>query len=641
MRLLKMKSCWKLKYVNFFALTFLFSVYNTEAQFDEAAGVPPAFLFPIKPGTPASLAGTMGELRSTHFHTGIDIRTNNQIGWPVLAAGQGYISRATVTPGGFGLALYIKHPNGYTTVYGHLDRFRKDIHDYVRQERYRRKSSTIDLYFRKNQFPVNQGDTIAFAGNTGSSAGPHLHFDIRNEENHALDPAAFSFTEITDKTPPVIRKVALRPMDIESRINDMFKRTEFYVTKTENHYQLTEPILAWGRVGLEILAYDIVDHPAYKCGINFMEVQVNGQSVFRQAITQLNLNESRQIFTATNFTAFRESGNLFYKLYVDYGNQLSFYQTSNRGILEIKGEDPVKVQVKLSDIKGNATYLNLTLKPSSPPVAVKWLEPVNEIHWMTDRNVWKITAPTCPVNALAWKGGEPQVIEAAYLNSATTVYLVDLRKPLPDSIVICEKKIVPPFKAIIPPSTDFRFTSQEVDVRFGRQDLFDTLYFTSNVLIRKDSFAVFQIGDRLIPLKQSVEITLKPGSLPAIPDKTAVYRINGKGFVYMGGTWKNNTITFTTRDWGEFVILTDSIAPVITPLQINRNEIRLRIRDDLSGIKDYQATLNGHWLLLNYDEKTRTLQAEPLIPRSSLKGELIVTVTDNAGNEQIFRQIIP
>lgn len=630
-----------MRFVNLIALSVLLLCHNSLAQYHESDETAVAFIFPLRPGTPASLAGTMGELRPTHFHTGIDIRTNNQIGWPVLAAASGYVSRATITPGGFGLALYVKHPNGYTTVYGHLDRFRQDIHEYVRQERYRRKSSTIDLYFRKNQFPVSRGDTIAFAGNTGSSSGPHLHFDIRDEKNHAIDPLAFSFAEITDKTPPVVRKIALRPMDRNSRINDEFRRAEFYVTKTGNHYRLNEPILAWGNVGLEILAYDVVDHPAYKCGVNFIEVSADDTTLFRQSISWLNPNESRQIFTAINFSAFRESGNMFYKLYVDHGNQLPFYQSLNRGIIHVKEDEPTDVKVKLTDTNGNTTYLYLTLKPSRPPVAVKWLEPVNEIQWITDRNVWKITAPTCPVNALAWSGNEPHVVEPAYLNSATTVYLIDLRKPLPDSITICNKKIIPPFTATVPPQTDFLFTSPLLEVRFGRQDLFDTLYFTSNVKTGKDSSVVYRIGNNRIPLKQSVEVTLKPASVPAISDKTAVYRINGKGFVYMGGTWKNNTISFTTRDWGEFVILTDSIAPVITPLQINRNEIRLRIHDNLSGIKHYQATLNGQWLLLNYDEKTRTLQAEPLLPYNPLKGELIVTLTDNAGNVQNYRQVIP
>lgn len=599
------------------------------------------FLFPIRPGNPASLAGTMGELRPTHFHSGIDIRTNNQIGWPVRAAASGYVSRITVTPGGFGLALYIKHPNGYTTVYGHLDRFRKDINDYIRQERYRRKASSLNLYFRKNQFEVKQGDTIAYAGNTGASAGPHLHFDIRDENDHALDPLSFHFDEITDNTPPVVRKVALRPLNMHSRVNDMFNRTEFYVVRSGNQYRLPEPILAYGDIGLELLAYDIVDHPSYKCGVNYIEVTAGGTLILKQTISRLNLNESRQIFAATNFEAFRQSGNMFYKLYIDYGNNLPFYEAVNRGIISVKGEDPVEVQIKVSDIKGNTSTLSLTLKPSPPPIAVKWLEPVNDIGWTTERNIWKITAPTCPLNALAWFSGEPQVVSPAYLNSATTVYLLDLKQPLPDSVVICHKKIIPPVKAIISPGSEFKFTSELIDVRFGRSDLFDTLYFNVSHRWEKDSLRIHTIGNKNIPLNQSVEVTLRPGNVPQNPRAWSAYRINGKNYVYMGGKWTNKALTFYTRDFGDFIILPDTVPPVITPLRVNRNEIRLRISDNLSGISNYEATLNAQWLLLNYDEKTRTIYAEPQVPLSPLTGELMITVTDNAGNQAIYRQTIP
>ncbi len=615
---------------------------EVRAQLGEPAEAAPVqFLFPIRPGTPASLAGTMSELRSTHFHTGIDIRTNNQIGWPVRAAEAGYVWRATVSPGGFGLAMYVKHANGYTTVYGHLDRFRADIHDYVRQERYRRKTSTIDLYFRKNQFPVNRGDTIAYAGNSGSSAGPHLHFDIRNEEGHALDPAAFMFSEITDKTSPVVKKIAVRPLGPHARVNDMFDRAEFYVVRSGNQYSLPEPILAHGKVGIEVLAYDIVDLPAYKCRVNFIEVNVDNKLIFKQGITRINPADSRQIFTLTNYRAFRQSGNMFYKLYIDSGNELPFYESVNRGIIEVTGSEPVRVQIKLSDIQGNSSFVYLTLQPSDPPVAVKWLEPVKELDWTTERRIWKITAPTCSVNALAWRNGEPKVVEAAYLNSATTVYLIDLLEPLPDSVVICNQKITPPVKAIVPPNANFTFTSPAIDVRFGRFDLFDTLFFDARYEPGSQGFERFIVGDKNVPLRQSVEVTLRPGRVPENPAQWAAYRINGKSYVYMGGKWTANALSFFTRDFGDFAILPDTLPPTVMPLELNRSEIRLRVRDDLSGIGNYHATLNGEWLLLNYDEKTQTLTAEPLVPQSFFKGELIVTVTDNCRNQTLFRYTIP
>ena len=268
--------------------------------------------FPLKPGQPGSLAGTMGELRNTHFHTGIDIRTNNEIGWPVLASKSGYISRAGVSPSGFGNVLYVTHPDGTTTLYGHLDKFSGAVGDYILKERYRRKTSDIDLVFKEGQFNVKQGDTIALAGNTGSSGGPHLHFDIRRD-NQALDPLKFDFTEVNDTSSPLVQKIALKTLDIDSRINDRFGRFEFYALKVGKNYTLSVPILASGNIGIELLGYDRVDNARYKCGINYIEMFVDSQKVFSQKIEELNLQESRGIYTLIDYKVLRSQGNRFYK----------------------------------------------------------------------------------------------------------------------------------------------------------------------------------------------------------------------------------------------------------------------------------------------------------------------------------------
>ncbi|HEY9047861.1 MAG TPA: M23 family metallopeptidase, partial [Ohtaekwangia sp.] len=271
---------------------------KTEVKFEKDPGEE-KYLYPINPGQPGSLAGTMGELRSTHFHSGIDIRTNNMIGFAVLASKSGYISRASMGGNGYGNVLYITHPDGNTTLYAHLDQFKGAVAPFVLQEQYKLKSGEIDLFFPKDQFKVKQGDTIALSGNSGGSTGPHLHFDIRDSNNYALDPLKIgAFKEIVDNIPPSPEKIALITLDADSRINDRFGRYEFYSNKVGNNYVITSPILASGQIGIEILAKDKM---AYKSpfygGVNFLEVWVDSALVFRQLIDRLNVAETRTIYT--------------------------------------------------------------------------------------------------------------------------------------------------------------------------------------------------------------------------------------------------------------------------------------------------------------------------------------------------------
>jgi len=163
----------------------------------------------------------MGELRNTHFHAGIDIRTNNAAGLPIRATQRGYISYALVSSHGYGNALFITHPDGNMSVYAHMERFKGKVADYILKKHYDQKSFELSVEFLPDQFPISQGDTIGFVGNTGGSAGPHLHFEIRNRDNEALNPLNFKFDEIKDDLSPVVQKIALKTLDINSRISLM------------------------------------------------------------------------------------------------------------------------------------------------------------------------------------------------------------------------------------------------------------------------------------------------------------------------------------------------------------------------------------------------------------------------------------
>src|SRR5690606_27278458 len=214
------------------------------------------YLFPIKPGEQNFLAGNMSEIRPNHFHTGLDIKTDGKQGLPVHAAADGFVHRIKISSFGYGNILYLKHPNGQTTVYAHLREFSPAIAAFMRKEMYQERKNELEVYLDEETFPIKKGDTIAYSGNSGSSAGPHLHFEIRDSLDHAIDPLKFGFSEIIDNTPPTVVKVALSPLEINSRINGKFSREEFPVHYDGVTFYVNQPIEISGKVGIEISGYD-------------------------------------------------------------------------------------------------------------------------------------------------------------------------------------------------------------------------------------------------------------------------------------------------------------------------------------------------------------------------------------------------
>jgi Peptidase family M23 len=645
-----MKSCWNLKLSKVITCISLLIAHTASGQFsetDSAASATPReqerYIFPIRPGSTGSLAGTMGELRSTHFHSGIDIRTNNEIGWPVLAAKSGYISRAGVSPVGYGNVLYVTHPDGNTTVYGHLDKFKGAVGDYVLKERYRRKQSSIDLEFSASIFPVKQGDTIAYAGNTGSSGGPHLHFNIQRNEI-ALDPLNFDFAEIRDASPPVVQKIALKTLDIDSRINDRFGRFEFYASRVGSNYAINSPILASGTIGIEVLGFDRVDNPRYRCGINYIEVYLDSVRIFSQKIEELDLKEPRAIYSLIDYKAHRSYGNRFYKLYIDDGNTLGFYTNSpGNGQIIVDSTKTSTIRIVLKDIYGNASQINLRLKPVPVVKEVKLLEPATiPAAYDIQENTLSIITKTCPnTPARYYVNGTETERQPDYFNAGKSVYLFDLRKHIPDSVTVCAQTLIPNIKATVPSGVDFKYYSERIDIQLPKGSLFDTLYLNANHQVRADSSEVFTVGNPFMPLNRSITVSLKPVAKYSADKRIGVYRIIGKGYSYEGGKWLNGSISFTTREFGNFAILEDNLPPTIQVIYINNQAARFKIKDALSGINSFEATLNGKWILMNYDAKSNAIMSEKLNKHELLKGDFILTVTDNAGNKKTLKHRIP
>jgi hypothetical protein len=648
-----MRSCWNLRSSKFLLSFFLFFIsIKSGAQFSLTDKLFPSksenllpYLFPVNPGQPNFLAGTMGELRATHFHAGIDVRTNNMVGIPIRSTQQGYISRVIVGTSGYGNALFITHPDGNTSLYGHLDKFKGPIADHILQEQYNRKSFDIDLFFEPNQFNISRGDTIGLSGNTGGSGGPHLHFEIRDQNNEALNPLSFGFVEVADKLAPIALKVALTTLDISSRVNDRFGRYEFSLVKVGKAYILPKPIFATGKIGVEILAHDRIDVSQFRCGINHIEMIVDSTLVFTQEIKKINFNESSDIVALMDYKVLKSRGSRFNKLYVADGNPLKFYKdVVSKGAVTMS-DTQRNILIKLRDNNSNESIIKFSLKPDLPPARALLLEPMPKpVDYEIQENTLvvnsKMSITRKPGIAKVFYKDVMEELRPSYFNLNRQVYLIDLQKRLPDSIQTPSGWVKFEFKDKIPSGTDYDYFSDLVDIKFTNGNLYDTLFLN----ISYDSAKIkerFTIGALTTPLHNTISVTLKPKrKYDTILAKTAVYHIEGNRFKYLGGQWMNNRIHFNTHELGEFTILEDTVPPTILRIHCNGNSVRFRTLDYLSGIASFEATIEGEWLLMKYDYKTGILQSEKQDKKKLLKGDFELKVKDKAGNEKIYKQKI-
>jgi hypothetical protein len=643
-----MRSCWNLKLseIVFFSLfTFCGSAF---AQFSPDKALLPRslersnYLFPIKPGNTATLTGTMGELRNTHFHAGLDIDTPG-IGVPVLTADDGYIARATTTTGGYGNVLYVMHRDGNTTVYAHLEEFKGAVGEFILKERYARKLSEIDLIFQPNQFPISKGELLALSGNTGGSGGPHLHFEVRNEKNEAINPLIYDFAEVKDNLAPMVFKVALKTMDAKSRINDQFGRFEFSVVKNGNSYSLPHPILAYGNIGVEVLAHDKMENSRFRYGINYIDMEVNNQLVFKQTIDKVDLSESRGILALMDYRTLELKGARYNKLYIDDGNRLDYYSDKviKNNVL-VKDQD-TSVGITLKDFNGNVSTVNFTLK-ASPLVEETPILSASGKPYDTElfENTLKVSVKSCGETSLplqVWERGKSSNPTVTYKGSNQRVYLINLLSVLPDSIQTCQGTITFSYQDRVPSETEYKYYSDLVDIQFPKQSLYDTAYLSIKYDTANNAES-FSIGSRTVALHKSVSVTLKPKLNYFQSRDLGLYRKEGKNFSYVNSEWANNRILFKTREFGVFTLLRDTIPPAITKIGLSTAVARFKIRDSLSGIAYFEANINGQWLLMVYDYKTGILKSQKMDTSKILQGDFELKVVDQAGNESIYKQKI-
>ncbi|MEW5846107.1 MAG: M23 family metallopeptidase [Bacteroidota bacterium] len=351
-----------------------------------------------------AFSGTFGEIRSDHFHSGVDLRTMGQVGFNVFAIEKGYVSRIKVSPIGFGKVIYIDHPNGKTSVYAHLNEFTGKIAEYVENAQYQKQSFEVELFPNPGELAVNKGDTIATSGNSGSSGGPHLHFEIRETASQRIiDPFDF-FDEWkqTDSNPPNINRLLIFEIDSLSYLQTNLTYIPYETLRKGNAFSFPSPIFAGGKVGFALDYYDSVNPNSLRAGIKKVEVKVNGVKTFTFQVDKFSFVETRY---ANGFNGITDNGWNGYKairLWLDPNNRFSgIKNTFNRGIIDIERDSTYIVDITVWDHSENRSSLTFKIIGTDKKINVSQFPDLPLFKWNVE-NCYKTSSyyVTIPENAL-------------------------------------------------------------------------------------------------------------------------------------------------------------------------------------------------------------------------------------------------
>lgn len=307
---------------------------------------------------PLLLSGNFGELRANHFHGGVDFKTQGVVGKPIRCIADGYISRVTVTSGGYGQAVYITHENGCTSVYGHLLKFMAGVEKVVETYQYENETFAVDLKFGPEQFPLKQGEVFALAGNEGYSFGPHLHMEIRRTDTgEYIDPLQFYTDKVKDTTAPRATHVMLYPQEGEGAVNGSSQKKVIVLANQQNRVE------AWGKIAAGIKAYDYMDGTSNNYGVRSVTLYVDSVEVFRSTVDGFLPDENRMINAWTDYEEYATRSSWFMRSQILPGNTWRMLQAGeDGGVVTIDEERPYVFRYVLEDLYGNRRSYRFTVQ---------------------------------------------------------------------------------------------------------------------------------------------------------------------------------------------------------------------------------------------------------------------------------------
>ena len=520
---------------------------------------------------PIILSGTFGELRSNHFHSGIDIKTQGKEGLNVYAAAEGYVSRIKVSQYGFGKAIYITHPNGFTTVYAHLSKYADKIEKYVKSIQYKKESyQTGNIYLKKDKFPVTKGEIIAFSGDTGGSGGPHLHYEFRNTKTeNIINPMFFGLIPEDTKS-PTFQSLIAYPLNSDARINQQKNKTTIPIKNIGNGNYVADKISASGIIGFGVNVFDRLNKAPNKNGIYSLEMLVNGKRFYYHDVETFSFSESKFINLLIDYEYYKKYRSRVQKTHKVTKNKLSIYESLiNNGKLTIKNGLNYSVKIIAKDFKGNTSSIKIPIVGKESNVLFSQ-----------------------PKDTTAYK------IVAKNFN---------------------------------------KFKIENVTVAFPKNTFYNDLYLDFEV-----KNGVAKIHKPIIPLDKSFTLTFNVSKYSeAQKQQLHIANVeNSKYPYYVSTKKKDSTFYTTTKTLGKYALISDTVKPKIKLLYIKDKQwissaktLKVKISDIGSGIKNYRATIDGKWILMEYNHKKRVLTYK--FSDKKLVGSkhiFKIVVSDNVGN---------
>lgn len=524
---------------------------------------------------PMQLSGNFGELRPNHFHAGFDFKTNQREGLNVYAVFDGYVSRIKISTYGYGKAIYITHPNGFTTVYGHLQRAVGTIEDKIKEAQYKEESYEVELFLKPGELVVKKGDIIALSGNTGGSEGPHLHFEFRETATEKIvNPFFFGYDQfIKDTKKPIVTSLMVYPLDAESVANRSQRPINLGLSLQKDGTFISEKVQARGKIGFGINAYDLDDASYNANGTYKTSLISNGKTLFNYQFDEMSFDEGRFINAMIDYNRYKKLKSRVQKLFMKQPFAWSNVDTNvDNGVIAVAPNYTQTNKIEVSDVNGNTTSINIPIEYSNQAAVIPSEEKITKFSvkaardFVFEKDNFSVTFPS------------GTFYEDVYLN-------LDVRN---ETLFLHED--------IVPAHSSFTISYDAKDIPENK---------------REKSFLASFNGTKW----NYITTKRKENTFTAYSKSLGQFKLVS-----------------------DFIAPKITIAKSIEGKWISEQKtITLTISDDFSGIKTYKGYLNGKWILFEYESKLKRLThhfTDGLVAEGENK--LKVIVTDNVGNSTTF-----